>query len=266
VIQHAPWFEEARLGMFIHWGLYALPARHEWVMNREELTAEDYARYFRRFDPDLYDPREWARAAKGAGMKYVVLTTKHHDGFCLWDSSLTDFKSTNTPAGRDLVRPCVDALRSEGLKVGFYHSLLDWHHPDFTIDGAHPQRNSPEVADLNAGRNLARYREYLHGQVRELLTDYGRIDYLFFDFSYGMDGPEEYWAARAGRSGTPRRCWPWSGNCSRASWSTTAWKSRATSLPLSSTSRRDPCWWITGRWRGKRARRSTEAGAMTGTT
>ena len=196
MIKHAPWFEEARLGMFVHWGLYALPARHEWVMNQEELTAEHYDRYFRHFDPDLYDPREWARAAKDAGMKYVVLTTKHHDGFCLWDSSLTDFKSTNTPAGRDLVRPYVDALRAEGLKVGFYHSLLDWHHPDFTIDGAHPQRNSPDVADLNAGRDMARYRDYLHGQVRELLTDYGQIDYLFFDFSYSEEGPEDFWGGK----------------------------------------------------------------------
>lgn len=193
MIHHAPWFEEARLGMFVHWGLYALPARHEWVMNLEELTAEYYSRYFRRFDPDLYDPPEWARAAKDAGMKYVVLTTKHHDGFCLWDSALTDYKSTNTPAGRDLVRPYVNALRAEGLKVGFYHSLIDWHHPDFTIDGAHPQRNSPDVAAMNAGRDLARYRDYLHGQVRELLTDYGQIDYLFFDFSYSEDGPEEFW-------------------------------------------------------------------------
>lgn len=196
MIQHAPWFEEARFGMFIHWGLYALPARHEWVMNREELTAEQYARYFRRFDPDLYDPREWARAARDAGMKYVVLTTKHHDGFCLWDSALTDFKSTNTPAGRDLVRPYVEALRADGLKVGFYHSLVDWHHPDFTIDGVHPQRNSPDVAELNAGRDLGRYRDYLHGQIRELLTGYGQIDYLFFDFSYSADGPEDYWGGK----------------------------------------------------------------------
>lgn len=196
MIQHAPWFEEARFGMFIHWGLYALPARHEWVMNREELTAEQYARYFRRFDPDLYDPREWARAARDAGMKYVVLTTKHHDGFCLWDSALTDFKSTNTPAGRDMVRPYVEALRAEGLKVGFYHSLVDWHHPDFTIDGVHPQRNSPDMAELNAGRDLGRYRDYLHGQIRELLTGYGQIDYLFFDFSYSADGPEDYWGGK----------------------------------------------------------------------
>jgi alpha-L-fucosidase len=184
MIPHAPWFEEARLGMFIHWGLYALPARHEWVMNRERIGAEEYEKYFRHFDPDLYDPREWARAAKDAGMKYVVLTTKHHEGFCLWDSALTDYKSTKTPSGQDLVGQYVDALREEGLKVGFYHSLIDWHHPDFTIDGVHPERDNPQAEQLNAGRDMARYREYLHGQVLELLTNYGTIDYLFFDFSY----------------------------------------------------------------------------------
>ncbi|MFF1831897.1 alpha-L-fucosidase [Paenarthrobacter sp. NPDC058040] len=194
MIHHAPWFEEARFGMFVHWGLYALPARHEWVMNREEISVADYAQYFRRFDPDLYDPREWARAARDAGMKYVVLTTKHHDGFCLWDSALTDYNATNTPAGRDLIEPYVEALRAEGLKVGFYHSLIDWHHPDFTIDGVHPQRNAADVERLNAGRDMARYREYLHGQVRELLSNYGTIDYLFFDFSYTDHG--DFWGGK----------------------------------------------------------------------
>ena len=182
--------------MFVHWGLYALPARHEWVMNQEETTVEEYSKYFRRFDPDLYDPREWARAARDAGMKYVVLTTKHHDGFCLWDSALTDYKATNTPAGRDLIAPYVEALRAEGLKVGFYHSLIDWHHPDFTIDGVHPQRNAADVESLNAGRDMARYREYLHGQVRELLSNYGTIDYLFFDFSYADTRIAEFWGGK----------------------------------------------------------------------
>ncbi|MGO4146668.1 alpha-L-fucosidase [Paenarthrobacter sp. YAF11_1] len=196
MIQHAPWFEEARFGMFVHWGLYALPARHEWVMNQEETTVEEYSKYFRRFDPDLYDPHEWARAARNAGMKYVVLTTKHHDGFCLWDSALTDYKATNTPAGRDLIAPYVEAVRAEGLKVGFYHSLIDWHHPDFTVDGVHPQRNAADVESLNAGRDMDRYRQYLHGQVRELLTNYGTIDYLFFDFSYTGGHQEEYWGGK----------------------------------------------------------------------
>ncbi len=184
VIPHAPWFTEDRLGMFVHWGLYSLAARHEWVMNYEEIAVEDYRRYFEHFDPDLYDPREWAAAARNAGMKYVVLTTKHHDGFVLWDSALTEYKSTNTPCGRDLLTPYVEALREAGLKVGFYHSVIDWHHPDFAIDAVHPQRNNPDAVELNKTRTGVAYREYLHGQVRELLSNYGQIDYLFFDFSY----------------------------------------------------------------------------------
>lgn len=201
MIKHAPWFTEARFGMFVHWGLYALPARHEWVMTREQTAPEDYERYRSYFDPDLYNPREWARAAKNAGMKYVVLTTKHHEGFCLWDTALTDYKATNTPAARDLLAEYVEALRAEDLKVGFYHSLIDWHHPDFTIDGHHPLRNHPDLEKLNSGRDMNRYREYLHGQVRELLSNYGQIDYLFFDFSYGegsypVGHPDHTWGGK----------------------------------------------------------------------
>lgn len=195
-ISHAAWFTEARFGMFIHWGLYALPARHEWVMNRERMTVEDYGRYFEHFEPDLYDPTEWAKAAKAAGMRYVVLTTKHHEGFCLWDTALTDYKVTNTPYGRDLVGPFVDAVRAQGLKVGFYHSLLDWHHPGFTIDGHHPRREDSDADQQNAGRDMAQYREYLHGQVRELLTQYGKIDYLFYDFSYARAAHHPVWGAK----------------------------------------------------------------------
>jgi len=177
------WFSHDRFGMFVHWGLYSLAARHEWVMSKERMTIPAYERYAERFEPDLYDPGAWARAAKAAGMTYVVLTTKHHDGFCLWDSDLTDYTSVNTPFGRDAVAEFVEAVRGEGLRVGFYHSLIDWHHPDFVVDGVHPRRDD-DVEALNAGRDWDRYRTYLHGQVRELLTRYGQVDYLFFDFTY----------------------------------------------------------------------------------
>lgn len=190
------WFTHDRFGMFIHWGLYALPARHEWVMNYERISKDAYEKYFDYFEPDLYDPETWASAAKDAGMKYVVLTTKHHEGFCLWDTKLTDYKAPNTMAGRDLVRPFVDAVRAAGLKVGFYHSLIDWHHPDFLVDGRHPNRDAEDAEQQNIGRDMEKYREYLHGQVRELLTDYGRIDYLFFDFSYKGDPRGEVWGAK----------------------------------------------------------------------
>jgi len=177
------WFVQDRFGLFIHWGLYALPARHEWVKSRERIDSETYRKYFERFDPDLYDPNLWAEAAANAGMKYFVVTTKHHEGFCLWDSDLTDYKATNTPAQRDLLHPMVDAFRAKDMKVGFYHSLLDWHHPDYTTDQHHPMRENPEYIAGDSKRDLNRYAEYLHGQTRELLTRFGKIDVLWYDFS-----------------------------------------------------------------------------------
>ena len=183
------WWVHDRFGMFIHWGLYALPARHEWVKNRERITDEAYQTYFDHFNPDLYDPKAWARAAKEAGMKYFVVTTKHHEGFCLWDSKYTDYKATNTPCRKDLLRPMVEAFREEGLRVGFYHSLIDWHHPEFPVDRLHPMRDNAEFREKTKDRDIRKYAEYLHAQVRELLTKFGRIDVLFLDFSYpGEDG------------------------------------------------------------------------------
>ena len=182
------WFVHDRFGLFIHWGLYALPARHEWVMQKEETAPEQYERYFDYFDPDLYDPTQWAEVAAAAGMKYCVVTSKHHEGFCLWDSALTDYKAPNSPAGRDLLRPLVEAFRAEGLRVGLYHSLIDWHHPQFVIDDVHALRNHPQRTQLNQQRDQTQYVEYLHGQVRELLTDFGHLDILWCDFSYPERG------------------------------------------------------------------------------
>ncbi len=181
------WFTNDRFGLFIHWGIYALPARHEWVKKREKITTEDYQKYFDHFDPDLYDPKQWAADAKAAGMKYAVITSKHHDGFCLWDSQLTDYKVTNTPYGKDLIGPWVEAFRDAGLKVGFYHSVIDWHHPEFEVDNIHPQSEDQEFRAREAGRNQQKYADYLHGQVRELLGNYGKIDIIWFDFT----GPEK---------------------------------------------------------------------------
>ena len=123
--QRTKWFMDARFGMFIHWGLYSIPACGEWMMSEKEMTTEEYHKYFEQFDPVDYDPKKWARLAKKAGMKYAVLTAKHHDGFCLFDSKLTDYKATNTKAGRDLVREFVDACHEEGLKTGLYFSIID---------------------------------------------------------------------------------------------------------------------------------------------
>ena len=184
------WFRKDRFGMFIHWGLYAMPARNEWIKNIECITDEKYDKYFKYFDPDLYDAREWARQAKAAGMKYVVMTTKHHEGFCMFDTKYTDYKCTNTPAGRDLVKEYVEAFRAEGLKVGFYYSLIDWHHPDFTIDAIHPRRYDKDAQQQNEGRDMKRYAKYMRDQVTELLTNYGKIDILWFDFSYTDKNPQ----------------------------------------------------------------------------
>jgi alpha-L-fucosidase len=178
------WFVNDRFGMFIHWGLYALPARHEWIKSREQIGDDAYQRYFDHFDPDLYDPRAWAKAAREAGMKYMVVTSKHHEGFCLWDSQHTDYKATRTPYGKDLLKPLVEAARAEGLRVGFYYSLIDWHHPHFSVDIHHPLRDRPDVAELNKGRDMAQYAAYMRAQIRELLTDFGPIDILWCDFSY----------------------------------------------------------------------------------
>ncbi len=186
-------FRDWRFGLFVHWGLYALPARHEWVKNREQLTDEDYQPYFDHFEPDLYDPRKWARAAREAGMRYAVLTTKHHEGFCLWDSAVSDYTVAHTAwgAGKDLVKQFVEACREEGLGVGFYHSLIDWHHPEFPIDLMHPQRDDEEAIAKAAGRDVQVYADYLHAQTRELLTNYGPIDLMWFDFSYpGRNYPD----------------------------------------------------------------------------
>ena len=193
--QRMLWWTEARFGMFIHWGTYAMAARHEWVKNRERMTDEEYQKYFDLFDPDLYNPAEWARAAKNAGMKYFVITSKHHEGFCLWDSKYTDYKATNTPYGKDLLRPMIEAFRAEGLRVGLYYSLIDWHHPEYTIDRIHPMRDNKEFREMNKDRDMDKYVEYLFNQVKELLTEFGQIDCLFLDFSFpGEDGKgRDHW-------------------------------------------------------------------------
>ncbi len=173
------WWLEARFGLFIHWGLYAVPARGEWLQAIAKIPAAEYDRYCRYFDMDAFNPVNWARAAKRAGMKYMVFTAKHHDGFCMWDSKFTDYKSR-----RDVLRETLDAFRAEGLRVGIYYSLIDWHHSDFTIDDNHPRRDDGDWAVLNCTRNQKRYCAYMRDQITELLTEYGTIDVLWFDFTY----------------------------------------------------------------------------------
>lgn len=188
------WFTQARFGMFIHFGLYSIPARGEWVRSEEFIPKEDYDPLIHEFNPTHCDMRQWMRAIRDAGAQYVVFTAKHHDGFCLYDSAYTDFKSTNSPAGRDFVREFLDAAREAGLRAGLYFSIIDWRHPDFPHygDTQHPMRNDPAYSNEN--RDFNRYLDYFHAQVREVCSNYGKLDLLWFDFSYdGLRG--EAWRA-----------------------------------------------------------------------
>lgn len=192
--QRIKWFQDARFGMFIHWGLYSIPARGEWVRSSERISKEDYQQYFEEFNPVNFNPRLWAKAAKEAGMKYAVMTAKHHDGFCLFDSKLTDYKATNTKLKKDYIKEFLDAFRAEGLKVGLYFSLLDWYHEDYPAyaDRHHPMRGNEAYKDKSY--DFDKYLDYMHGQVRELCTNYGDIDLMWFDFSYD-DMAGEKWRA-----------------------------------------------------------------------
>jgi alpha-L-fucosidase len=155
------------------------------------MSNEKYRKYFELFNPDLYDPWEWARAARDAGMKYVVITSKHHDGFCLWDSDQTDYDAAGTPYGKDLLKPFVKAFRGEGLRVGFYYSGPDWHHPEYPIDiprCPHPMRNNEEMLKKNKERDINKYLDYQYNQVKELLTEYGQIDLFWSDYGSTLFG------------------------------------------------------------------------------
>ena len=163
------WWNDARFGMFIHWGVYSIPARGEWVMHVEKIPVEEYAKFAQQFNPKRYDPDEWAALAKEAGMRYMVLTSRHHDGFSLFDSKVSDFTAPKTAARRDLIRAYVQACRKAGMKVGFYYSLLDWRWPAYW---AGPEKDPEGWSKLVA---------YVHAQVRELCTNYGKIDILWYD-------------------------------------------------------------------------------------
>ena len=172
------WWHQAKFGMFIHWGLYSIIGQHEWSKEYEGIPLAQYEILAKHFKPKPNAARDWARLAKRAGQKYMVMTTKHHEGFCHWDSKLTDYNAVKQGPGRDLVREFVDAARAEGLRVGFYYSLMDWHHPD----------GAACKTDEAARR---RFVDYTHGLIRELLTNYGKIDVLWYDVSWPLT-PEQW--------------------------------------------------------------------------
>jgi len=167
------WWREAKFGMFIHWGIYSVPAGEwkgkqmrsgaEWIMNRLQIPVEEYEQFQKQFNPVKFDAAEWVSLAKRAGMKYIVITSKHHDGFCMFDSKLTDYDIMGTPFKRDVLKELAEECRKQGVRLCFYHSIMDWHHPDAR------------------GERFPRYEKYMRGQLRELLTNYGPIGVLWFD-------------------------------------------------------------------------------------
>jgi alpha-L-fucosidase len=189
------WWHEARFGMFIHWGLYSV-AGGEWEGKRGELIAswlqhemkippDEYAKLTAGFTAEKFKPEEWAALAKKAGMKYAVFTSKHHEGFSLFDSKLSDFDVMNTPAKRDVTKEYLDAFRKEGIRAGLYFSIIDWHHPEFPVAGDHLHPMRDDAAYKAQPRDLAKYVDFMHGQVKELVTGYGPLDVMWWDFGYG---------------------------------------------------------------------------------
>lgn len=181
------WWREARFGMFIHWGLYSVPADAtgldgghayaEWYQYNKQMQTAEYAKFAPRFNPTRYDPKAWVKAAKDAGMKYIILTTKHHEGFALWDTRLSTFSVTRaSPYGRDLIRPLADECRKQGIRLGFYYSIMDWRHPDYL-----PRREWEKETRRADGADLNRYIDFMKGQIRELLTAYAPVAVMWFD-------------------------------------------------------------------------------------
>lgn len=168
------WWRDARFGMFVHFGLYSQLGRNEWAQVRENIPVEEYAKLAETFCPNEGAPREWARLAKKAGMKYMVLTTRHHEGFSLWDSKVNPFNSVNYGPHRDIVKEFVDACREYDLKIGFYSSLMDWHNPD-----GYKAAYDPEARE--------RFLQYIKDLNTELLTNYGKIDILWYDVAAPME-------------------------------------------------------------------------------
>ena len=190
------WWREARFGLFIHWGLYSIPAGEwngstnhaEWIRYTAQIPLDQYNELVSKFNPEKFDASEWVSIAKQAGMKYIVITSKHHDGFCLWDSKETDFDVMSTPFKRDILKELSDACSREGIVLCFYHSIMDWHHPDYL-----PRRKwevDREVKDADMGRYVA----YMKNQLNELLTNYGEIGVLWFDGEW-----EETWTHEDGK-------------------------------------------------------------------
>ncbi len=176
-VRRMKWWHEARFGMFIHWGLYSVLGRHEWAMEEEGIPVAEYEQLAKRFQPAPNAARAWAKLAKAAGQKYMVMTSKHHEGFCNFDTKFTNYCAPKQGPGRDLVHEYIEAARAEGLRFGFYYSLMDWHHPDGARCATDPEARK-------------RFVEYTHGLVRELMTNYGKVDVLWYDVDWPLNSDQ----------------------------------------------------------------------------
>lgn len=171
------WFQDARFGMFIHWGVYSVLGDGEWVMNNQKIDKESYQKLPSFFNPVAYDPAEWVGIAKAAGMKYITITSKHHDGFAMWDSKVSDWDIVDrTPYGRDVIKMLADECRKEGIKLFFYHSQLDWYQNNYF-----PRGNTGQTAGRPESGDWYKYLDYMDSQLSELLTNYGEIGGIWFD-------------------------------------------------------------------------------------
>lgn len=192
--QRMQWWREARFGMFIHWGLYSVPAGEwngqtnhaEWIRTTAQIPLDVYDGFRTSFNPVRFDADEWVKMARDAGMKYIVITSKHHDGFCLFNSQFTDFDIMSTPFQRDILKELSAACKREGIKMCWYHSIMDWHHPDY-LPRRDWEKDRPEE-----GADFERYIAYMKNQLHELLTNYGEIGVLWFDGEWENTWNEQY--------------------------------------------------------------------------
>ncbi len=176
-LQMRRWFQDAKFGLFVHWGVYSVMGDGEWVMNNQKVAISEYEKLAPRFNPTEFDPAEWVAMAKDAGMKYITITSKHHDGFAMWGTKQGQWNIVDaTPYKRDVIKMLADECRRQGIKLFLYHSHLDWHHSDYYPRGRTGHNSGrPESGDFN------RYLDYMDGQLRELLTEYGEIGGIWFD-------------------------------------------------------------------------------------
>lgn len=181
--QRAAWFRHDRFGLFIHWGVYSILGKGEWIRDTGRIPLDEYNKLPPQFNPVKFNAAQWVATAKQAGQKYLVITTKHHDGFCMFDTKLTDFNITRTPFKRDVIKELADECHRQGVHLGFYYSIMDWHHPDWM------PRRKWESGRSTAGANPDRYIDYMRGQIRELLTNYGPVDVLWFDGGWETKTP-----------------------------------------------------------------------------